>query len=81
MGAAFTPNYANIFMTRFEQEHIYTFTKDKVDLCLSYIDDIFFIWKRMTKELKDFFNGIHKMHPSIKFDQKYSKSKLDSLTL
>ena len=75
MGMACTASYANIFMKRFEQKNIYSFTKDKVDLYLRYIDDIFFIWKRMAEELKDFFNELNKKHPSIKFDQKYSKSK------
>ena len=66
-------------MARFEQKHIYPFIKGKVDLCLRYIDDIFFIWKGAQEELKNFFNKINKKHPSIKFDQKYSKSKIEFL--
>ena len=33
----------------------------------------------MEEELKIFFNEISKKHPSIKFDQKYSKSKIEFL--
>ena len=43
MGATCAPSYANIFMARFEQKHSYPLIKDKVDLCLRYIDDTFFI--------------------------------------
>ena len=32
MGTACTQSYANIFMARFEQKHIYSFIKGKVDL-------------------------------------------------
>ena len=66
-------------MARFEQKHIYPFIKGKVDLYLRYIDDIFFIWKGAEEELTNFFNKINKKHPSIEFDQKYSKSKIEFL--
>ena len=39
MGTACIPSYANIFMARFEQKHIYPFVKGKVGLNLIYIDD------------------------------------------
>ena len=55
---------------KIEQKHIYPFIKGKVDLYLRYIDEIFFIWKGRTEELKNFFNEINKKHPSIKFNQK-----------
>ena len=35
--------------------------------------------KERKKELKNFFNEINKKHPSIKFDQKYSKLKIEFL--
>ena len=79
MGTAFAPSYKKIFMERFEQKHMYPFIKGKVDLWLRYIDDIFFIWKDMEEKLKNFFNEINNKHPSIKFDQKYSKSKIEFL--
>ena len=78
MGTVYAPIYANIFMARFEQKHIYPFIKGKVDFYLRHIDGTFFIWKSTEEELKNFFKEINKKHPSIKFDQKYSKSKKDS---
>ena len=74
-GTTCTPSHTNIFMARFEQKHIYPFIKGKVDLYLTYNDDIFFIWKDKEEELKNFFSEINKKHPSIKFDEKYSKQK------
>ena len=67
IGTACVPNYANIK------------GNDKVDLYLRYIDDIFPIWKGTEEELKKLFNEIAKKHPSIKFDQKYSKSEIEFL--
>lgn len=42
MEAAYAPSYANIFMAKFEQTHIYPFIKNKIDLYLRCIDNIFF---------------------------------------
>ena len=55
MGTACIPSYANIFMARFEEKHIYPFIKDKVELheiYLRYIYNMFFIWKGSLKALK-----------------------------
>ena len=61
MGTACAPSYADIFA----QKHIYLFIKDKVDLYLRYIDNIFFIWKDALEKLKNFFNAINKNDPSF----------------
>ena len=42
-GNKMRPTYANIFMGIFEETHIYPLIKQKVQLYLRYIDDIFFI--------------------------------------
>ena len=52
---------------------------DKVDLYLRYTDDTFFIWKGTDEGLKNFFNESNKKQLSIKFDKKYSKSKIKFL--
>ena len=57
-------------MARFEQKYTYPYVKTKVDLYLRYGTE---------EELKKFFNEINKKHPSIKFDQKYSKSEIEFL--
>ena len=68
-------------MAKFEQKRIYPFIKGKADLYLRYIDDIFFIWRGREEEPKNFFIEINKKHPSIKFDQKYSESKIEFLNV
>ena len=35
--------------------------------------------KGTEEELKNFFNEVYKIHSSIEFDQKYSKSKIEFL--
>ena len=81
MGTACAPNYANIFLARFEQKYIYPFIKGKVDWYLRYIDDIIFIWKSTEGEPENFFNEINKKHPSIRFDKKYWKLKIEFLDI
>ena len=51
MGTKCAPNYANLFMGVFEQNHIYNRIKNKSMLYLRFIDDIFFIWTSTEKEL------------------------------
>ena len=63
--------YANIFMAEFEQKYIYPLAKDKSILFLRYIDDIFRLWTKSEKQLKDFMNELNQKHPSIKFDYKF----------
>ena len=79
MGTACVPSYVKILMARFEQKHIYRFIKGKVDLYLRYIDGIFLICKSTEEELKDLFDEVNKNHPSIEFNQKFSKLKIEFL--
>ena len=46
------PSYANLFMAQFQENHIYPYIKDMCLLYLKYIDDIFIIWKGITKKKK-----------------------------
>ena len=77
MGTACAQSYANIFMVRFKEKDIYPLTKGRAEQYLRYIENIFFIWKGMEKEMENFFNKINKNHPSIKFDPKYSISDFE----
>ena len=81
MGTKCAPTYANIFMGKFEETHIYPKIQEKTRIFLRYIDDLFFVWKGTEQELKQFFEEINKVHPSIKFDFNYSKSEIDFLDL
>ena len=43
MGTKLAPSYANLFMTKFEQNHVYTYHLQPT-LWKRFIDDIFMIW-------------------------------------
>ena len=68
MGTPMAPNYANLFMSKFETEVIDSYhakTGLKPYVWFRYIDDIFFIWNHGAESLNDF----------IEFNQNYSTEK------
>ena len=71
MGTICPPVNAIIFMAEFEQKYIYPLIKDKSILFLRYIDDIFMVWIKPKKQLKDFMNELNQKHSSIKLDYKF----------
>ena len=71
MGTTCAPVNAIIFMAEFEQKYIYPLIKDKSILFLRYIDDIFMVWIKPKKQLKDFMNELNQKHSSIKLDYKF----------
>ena len=56
MGTKCAPTYANIFMGIFEERHIYLLIKQKVQLYLRYIHNIF----SYGQVLKTNYNNLHK---------------------
>ena len=66
MGTICAPAYANIFMAEFKQKYIYPLTKDKSILFLRYIDDIFMVWTKSEKQLKDFMSELNQYGPNPK---------------
>ena len=74
MGTKCTPTYPNICMGIFEEKHIYPVIKQKVQLYLRYIDDIFFTWIGSEHELQQFVSKTSEVHLSIKFGFNYSKA-------
>ena len=79
MGTVCAPAYANIFMAECEQKYIYPLIKDKSILFLCYIDDIFMVWTKSEKQLKDFMSDLNQKHPSIKFDYKFDCKQIEFL--
>ena len=75
MGTKCAPTYASIFMGLFEETHILPRIKDQILLYVRYIDDIFFLWKGTEEDLNKFLRTVNELHPTIKFDFVYSKSK------
>ena len=78
MGTICAPAYANIFMAEFEQKCVYLLIKDKSILFLRYID-IFMVWTKSEKQLKDFLSELNQKHPSIKFDYKFDCKQIEPL--
>ena len=70
MSTICAPAHVDIVMAEFEQKYIYTLTKYKSVLFSRYIDDIFMVWTKSEKQLKDFTSELNQKHPSIKFDGK-----------
>ena len=79
MGTICAPPYANIFMAYFEEKFIYPLIRNAATLYLRYIDDIILIWTKSENELLIFFEKLNQQHPSIKFEMKYSKGKIEFL--
>ena len=66
-------------MEKFELKYIYPHINDKTKMFLRFIDDLFMIWTGSEQELLDFMRGLNKKHPSIKFEFKYSETKIEFL--
>ena len=79
MGTIFAPAYANIFMANSELKYIYPYIKDKAKMLLRFCDDLFILWTRSEQELLDFMSDLNKKHYSIKFEFKYSQTKIEFL--
>ena len=53
--------------------------KGKSILFSRYIDDIFMVWTKSEKRLKDFMSELNQKHPSIKFDYKFDCKQIEFL--
>ena len=53
--------------------------KDKSIIFLHYIDDIFMVWTKSEKQIKDFMNELNQKHPSIKFNYKLECKQIEFL--
>ena len=73
------PAYANVFTANFELKYIHSYIKDKTKMFLRFIDDLFMIWTGSEHELLDFMSDLNKKHSSIKFEFKYSQTKIEFL--
>ena len=78
MGTKLAPSYANIFMSDFEDKHVYTYRLQPL-LWLRYIDDVFCIWQHGKEELEDFIKHLNNVHRSIKFTGEKSCTSINFL--
>ena len=72
-------SYANIFMGKFEKDHIYPLITNNTLCYYRFVDDIFIIWIGTKEELLTFFEKLNSKHESIKFECKYSTKEIDFL--
>ena len=80
MGTKLAPSYANLFMTKFEQIHVYTYHLQPT-LWKRFIDDIFLIWPHGMDSLLEFIQHLNTVHPTIKFTSNISPSEIAFLDL
>ena len=74
-----TPPYADTLIAYFEEKFIYPLIRNDTTLCIHYIDDIILIWTKAENELLTFLEKLNQQHPSMKFEMKYSKDKIEFL--
>ena len=55
--------YVNIFIDQYEQKYVYPLISDQSILFLRYIDDIFMVWVKSEKQLKDVMKKLNQKHP------------------
>lgn len=70
MGSPFAPNYANLFMGKFEMDFVYS-SENAFKHCLKcwyrFIDDIFFIFSGTVEQLQQFHAFLNTRLDSIRF--------------
>ena len=79
MGTKCAPSYANLFMGKFERDHLYPKIKGKCLTYLRYIDDILLIWTASKQELDEFIAYANTIHSTIKFEFTTSETEIDFL--
>ena len=80
MGTKLAHSYANLFMTKFEQNHVYTYHLQPT-LWKRFIDDIFMIWPHGMDSLLEFIKHLNTEHPTIKFTSTISHTEVAFLDL
>ena len=78
MGTKMAPNYANLYMTNLEMEHIFNYPVQPT-YYRRYLDDIILIWSATLEEFNTFKEHLNQVHPSIKFTFETSPTTLPYL--
>ena len=76
MGTSLAPNYANLFMDRFETKALAGFPQKPLTW-KRFIDDIFLVWTHGEKSLKNFIDYLNSLHDTIKFTHEMSYTNID----
>ena len=80
MGTKLAPSYANLFMSKFEQDYVYTYHLQPT-LWKRFIDDIFLIWPHVMDSLTEFMLHLNTVHSALKFTSVISSSEIAFLDL
>ena len=78
MGTSLAPNYANLFMDRFETKALAGFPLKPLTW-KRFIDDCFMVWTHGEESLKNFIEYLNSLHPTIKFTHEMSYTHIDFL--
>jgi hypothetical protein len=81
MGKQYAPNFANLYMSKWEDSVLNSFQGLKPRLWLRYIDDIFGIWEGSLQEFMDFVNHINNFDKNIQVCCNSSYSEIQFLDL
>ena len=80
MGTRAAPNFANVYMGRFEDRFVYQANWYEYVLdWIRFIDDIFMIWSGDSNSLKEFITYLNNAEPSINFTHEISRSQVNFL--
>ena len=66
-------------MNHFEEYYIYNLINKKCSFYKRFIDDIFILWNGTLNDLKTCVHQLNTLHPTIKFDVKYSLTSIEFL--
>jgi len=81
MGKQFAPNFANLYMSRWENHVLNELSGLKPIIWLRYIDDIFGIWEHSLTDLLTFIGKINKIDENIQVLANTSFSDIQFLDL
>ena len=80
MGTKLAPSYANLFMTKFEENYVYTY-RLQPKLQKRFIDDIFLIWPHGMDSLLEFIKCLNAVLSTRKFTSDISPTEIAFLDL
>jgi hypothetical protein len=81
MGKQYAPNFANLYMSQWENEILNTLPGPKPSLWLRYIDDIFGIWEGSLGDLLNFVDLANKFNANIQITCNSSLTDVQFLDL
>jgi len=78
MGKKFAPNYANLFLAKWEKEALQKCPK-KPSCYFRFLDDIFIIWPHSRTEFEQFFEILNSHHESINLKASVQTNEINFL--